>query len=241
MKKSPKIQRFLLGFIAFLVCIWPALYNNFPLTTPDSGGYIFSGIKLTLAKERPWGYGIFILLTSMGISLWWVIFAQAAIFVALLQSLCKKLLGKNASPFLNTTVILIISFVTSAAWFTSQLMAYAFTGILLIAIILFFLEKENRKKLRILGALIFFILMMHTSHVLVTALLSAIAVFFYHKRRMKTYFIRARQLLVLSLSSLFLIAFMYFVGGYGFRLSPVSHIFVMSRMAENGILDQYLK
>src|SRR5690349_1184326 len=97
MKKRITLQRVAFWILLMLIAIWPALYNQFPLVTSDSGSYIFSGIRLTMGIDRPWAYGIYILLTSWGISLWGPVLVQGILFAWLISELCKKVLGNSVS------------------------------------------------------------------------------------------------------------------------------------------------
>jgi hypothetical protein len=190
--------------------------------------------------DRPWGYGIYILLTSWDISLWGPVLVQGALFAWLIRELCKKALGDNVSRPAIAIITMLATFGTSAAWFNSQLMADAFTGFLLIAILLLIMGGNSKKKTIFLYLLIFFALLTHTSHIMITLLMSIILFFYFRRKQLLSYTKIARKLFLLSVSSILLICSAYAIGGYGFRLSPVSHMFLISRMAENGILDGYL-
>lgn len=227
--------------LATIIAIFPALYNNFPLVTPDSGAYVYKGIRLSLPMDRPVTYCIFIVLTSWGVSLWNVVAVQGLLFALLVQRLCVKILKvKNTSPIV-LAILAIVSFGTQAAWFTSQLMPDAFTGLLLITILLFFIEDDNNTKAkRVLVLLITTFMLLHYSHILICILLT-IALFIYRRvKNTRLHFSKIKTLGIIAFACYGAISSVNLIAGYGFTLSPVSHIFMMSRMAENGILDNYL-
>lgn len=240
MKKRITLQRVAFWILLMLIAIWPALYNQFPLVTSDSGSYIFSGVRLTMGIDRPWAYGIYILLTSWDISLWGPVLGQGILFAWLISELCRKILGDGVSRSAIAVITILAAFGTSAAWFNSQLMADAFTGFLLIAILLLVMGGNSKRKTIFLNAFIFFALLVHNSHIVITLLMSVILFFYFRHKQILLYAKIARKLFLLSVGSLLLTCTAYAIGGYGFRLSPVSHMFLMSRMAENGILDEYL-
>jgi hypothetical protein len=62
-----------------LVLMAPAFYNAYPLVYSDTGTYIQSGMQWELPIDRPFVYGLFIKITSLGFSLWNVIFFQCLI------------------------------------------------------------------------------------------------------------------------------------------------------------------
>lgn len=241
MKNKITLSQFLFGAFLTLVAIWPALYNQFPLVTPDTGSYIYSGIRLSMGVDRLWGYGIFLLLTSWGISLWGPVLVQGAIFSWLIHELCSKTLKDKASRPVVALITLLVTFGTSAAWFNSQLMADAFSGLLLIAVLLLFIGDENKKKTFLLGAFVLCTLLTHSSHVVITLLMSVILFFYFRRKKLQHSVKVARKLFLLASAAIVLTCTAYAIGGYGFRFSPVSHMFLMSRMAENGILDRYLE
>lgn len=240
MKKRIMLKSISFWILLTLVAIWPALYNQFPLVTPDTGSYIHSGVRLTMGMDRPWGYGIYILLTSWKISLWGPVLVQGVLYAWLISELCRKILGDGVNRSVIAMIVLVASFGTSAAWFNSQLMADAFSGFLLIAILLLIIGGNSKRKTIFLYILIFCALLTHASHIMITLCLSIILFFYFRHKGLSLYTKIARKLFFLSAGSILLICTAYAIGGYGFRFSPVSHMFLISRMAENGILDGYL-
>lgn len=234
-------QRNLWYLLFTFILIWPALHNMFPLVTPDTGTYIHSGLALSMPVDRPWGYGIFLLLSSMAVSPWFPIFWQGFFAAWLLIKLGTKCLARNMSWPFWAGIILIISFGTAIAWFNSQLMADAFTGLLLLAILLLYLKPETRRERNMLNAFVIFCLFTHHSHLLTTFLLCIILWFYFSRRKLSFEKWVSIKLILYSIGVAFIISTANFIGHYGFGLSPASHLFLMSRMAENGILDAYLK
>jgi len=241
MQYSQSLTKAFLLLLSLVVLLWPALYNAFPLVNPDSGAYISSGLRLSVHPDRPIGYGLFVLLTSMGISLWFVVVAQALILNWLIRRLTQKLLGKHADGLLPAIVLLLISFGTTVSWFTAQLTPDIFTAALLLCVLLFFLERNDRKKSRTYGIVMFFLFATHNSNVVIALALSLLLMLYTRRKALRGYFIAARKMFLVALSSFAVLSSIYMFGGYGFGLSPVTHVFLVSRMAENGILDQYLE
>ena len=93
-----KLFRCFLFLLSLVALLWPALYNGFPLVYPDTGAYISSGLRLSVHPDRPVGYGLFILFSSMGISLWFVVVAQALMLNWLIRRLCRKIPGPVGLP-----------------------------------------------------------------------------------------------------------------------------------------------
>lgn len=241
MQYSALIRKSFFKLVCVICLLWPAFYNGFPMINPDTGTYISSGIRLDVPDDRSIGYGVFILLTSLDISLWFVIIAQAFILIWLIDRLAHKLLGGRLNDFLLAAIMLTVSITTSAAWFIGQLTPDIFAAILLLAALLFFLNLDNRKKAMTYGVLIFFLNAVHNSNVLIMLALSVILCLYFYKKKWKPYLAGAKRLFLISAASYIVMSGVYLVDGNGFGLSPMSHMFLMSRMAENGILDDYLK
>lgn len=191
--------------------------------------------------DRPWGYGIFLLLSSMAISPWFPIFWQGFFSAWLIIKLGKKCLGRQQTKTFWIGFIIIISIGTSVAWFNSEIMADAFTGLLLLAILLLYAKTATRRERNTLNAFILFCLFTHHSHLMVTFCL-AVCLYIYFSRKKFMYEKRVSlKLIFYTIGAALIISTANFIGHYGFGLSPGSHLFLMSRMAENGILDEYLK
>jgi len=239
--RQEKLLQLSFIIIATMIAIWPALYNSFPLATPDSGAYVHNGIKLALPYDRPVTYSIFILLTSWGISLWPVIVIQGLIFVLMLQNVCARFLPQKTSYSVVLGITALVSFGTQAAWFTAQLMPDIFTGLLLLAVILYFTEARNRKKKnRLWIVLIAGFMLMHYSNILILIVLSLVLLLYFSLIKTHRYFTKIRNLLLTSICAYVMVSSVNFAVGRGFTLSPVSPVFLLSRMAENGVLDEYL-
>lgn len=226
--------------LSALIIIWPALYNNYPLVTSDSGAYVHNGIRLSTSLDRPIGYSVFILCTSLGVSLWGVVLAQGAISVWLLKRLCKALLGDYYSNPLLLCVVISVSFFTSAAWFVGQIMPDAFSGLFVIVLLLLYLQRADKKWTKInLGSLAF-ICMMHYSHLMTLMMLVVVLFLFAFRKASAIEKSILKKVTIIAASCYLVICTINVIRYQKFTLSPASHVFVMARLAENGILDKYL-
>lgn len=145
MKKHLTLRNISYQVLLILLAVWPALYNRFPLVTPDTGAYVHNGIRWSLGIDRPIGYGLFIFFTSWKISLWGPILVQGAIFSWLIQTFCKHIFSNKVSLEIISIITIIITFGTAAAWYNGQLMADAFSGMLVLAILLLFSGNISNK------------------------------------------------------------------------------------------------
>lgn len=227
--------------ISCFLLLLPALYNGYPLVTSDTGTYIFDSVHFQVPVDRPPTYSVFIRITSLfGLSLWPVLVFQSLILVYFLRSLSLKLLKDQYTERIFTGIVLLLAVFTGAGWHCSHIMPDIFTAILVLAIADYYLSpvsKHNKVRFFIMIGLLG---LFHVSNFLIV-LLFCIAVRIYALIKGKTErYQKTKLVLAASCSSLVCLCFFNLWAGNSFRPSPGSHVFFMARMAENGILDQFL-
>lgn len=220
----------------------PALYNSYPLVTSDSGAYINNGWVIHMPHDRPIGYSLFIRISSLNsLTLWGVVIFQAVIGALLMQLIMRSVLGIRYHDFHFLGIALLTGVATSAGWFAGQIMPDIFTAYLLLALCILFFIPVVRKGWR-WGLYLFIALcaFVHTSNLLISLLLGAVLFVYALIRKRSDLFRPASILLIISIVGWVVVSSMHAIAGRGFRLSSASHVFIMSRMVENGILDSYL-
>ncbi len=218
-----------------------SLYNGFPIVTSDTGAYINMGFEFRIPYDRPPYYGLFIRLSSLWTSLWYPVVIQCMI-AALLLSQLTKLMFINSAFYKKCTMLslLAIASFTCLPWVLGQLMPDAFTGILLMAVILFYLKKHTIVSYGCYAAIIFLSLLFHSSHVLIIFCLSACIIVFGLKRNWQPMVRKSAAIFCLGLAVVLLSCTVSYIKGHGFRFSRGSHVFLMGRLGETGILKKYL-
>ena len=225
---------------AFCLAI-PALYNSYPFVTSDTGSYIGNAYLLQVPLDRPVAYSAFLRITSMGITLWGVVAVQALIVSMLLLVIARRFLGPAYHRSTFAAIMLLVGAATSAGWFASQVMPDIFTAILLLSCIVI----SSRPVSRIAGwglyALMLASILMHNSNLLV-ALLTGTILLIYCLRKKGNLLLRhtAIALLATSVTGWLSLSAMNAIAGRAFKPSGASHVFLMSRMVENGIMDDFL-
>jgi hypothetical protein len=155
-KRSTAAARsFLFGALACCPLLWVALLNGYPTVYPDTSNYIYAGaFGIALPPFRSPGYGVFLELTSLGVSTWFTIVAQAIIVVAVLYESCKFLIGGD-SRFRDHCLLVIaaiLAMLTSLPWETSLLMPDVFAGVVFLSLFLLAFNAELKWIERILLA-----------------------------------------------------------------------------------------
>lgn len=232
-------------FIYIVCCFFlllPALYNGYPLVSPDSGAYIFNGFDFHVPVDRSITYSVFVLITSLGgFTLWTVVISQTLILIYFLRTSAMKLLETRYTDRTFVIIVLLLSVFTSAGWHCSHLTPDIFTAILILTIANYYLSPLSTRGKIIYFILIWIFMIQHNSNLLIVLIFCFFARI-YTLIKGKTWFYKKTFLLFgATLFSFISVCFFNLWEGNSFRPSAGTHVFVMARMAENGILDQFLK
>jgi hypothetical protein len=228
--------------IATLVICQAAFYNGFPLVYSDTGTYIFSGHEMTLPIDRPILYGLFIKFSSLGISLWLTIFIQAFLLSNVLYLLVNSLFENNQFKVFMT-LILVLSFLTSMSWYSSQLMPDIFSAMSILVLYLLLISKGESVWYQGWLVLLFvFSVNVHYSNLLIMiGVASMIGVWYWKKRkleqRLKINFRFVGIVFVITIIAPFIINYSV---AKTFKSNQGSSVFLMGRMLDNGVLKSFL-
>jgi hypothetical protein len=193
---------------------------------------------------RPLGYGLFIRYTAVGGNVWLPLFVQSALFAALLLRVVKVALP-NGRIVLTYSAAVAVLVLCGMNWYASQLMPDVFAGMLAITCYLLVFDDSMRWWGRaILAFLCFVFAFVHYSHAaLAMALVAGLGfVSLIQKIRKRPSFRWPRLVWVLA-SALLAVTHFYYVNvhnGFGFHMTRSSHVFTMARLAESGMLQDYL-
>lgn len=229
-----------------LLCFW-AFYNKYPLVFPDTGTYVVSGFTNVVPIDRPLMYGLFLRHVSLAESLWLVIWIQGILLSLLVYYYFRYL--SPSKKFLPGFVIYIflITFLTGASVNTSQLIPDIFTPIAILSMgLLIFVGKLKLRDIIIISILMVAGISVHTSHVMIMALLGIILTLLYilPKSRVHLAFIHLKRILLiwgLIIFSFLFVSLVHYSFGGGFTISKGKHVFLMGRLIDMEIVNEYLQ
>lgn len=233
------VKNFFVIIVSTIILLLIGIYNGYPLVTSDSGAYINNAFHFQVPYDRPIFYSLFIKACSIINSLWIVIIIQCFILSYLLNSFLLK-----AFPILHSwhrlLIITITTLVTSISWYSSQVMPDIFTSVVLLTSILYLFDCNKYERFLVL-LIYFFAILNHNSN-LITSLLYCICVIIICLifLRVKKYLKRSIVLLLVSILAWCSVCMVNLYAGYGFIPSKSSHVFIMGKLVENGILKEYL-
>jgi len=224
------------SIIGALILLGFAFYNGYPIVYSDTSTYIDSGFSLQPPADRPITYGIFIRIMSLnGTSLWSVVFFQSLIISFLILLTIKDFTQFKKPNVYFLFVVAFLSTLTVIPFISGQIITDIFLAIGILCILHLTLNTKLKKFNSILLFIIFFIAnAMHMSHLMIhflllICILSIKRIFLKDTVTLK--FINIWVLFVLTFLGIFLM---------GSSLAKSKHVFFMGRMAENGILKEFL-
>lgn len=217
-----------------------ALVNGYPLVYSDTGTYLRSAFTGYVPEDRPYWYGLFIQITSgNGRSLWGVVVAQAALCSALLWR-CWRVFGDARAWTFLFTVATLAPF-SGLGWYAGQLVADIFTVIGVLAGVLVLFGGGRAWQQALLGLLIIMSCWVHLSNLLILPLVLGCvwcAARWSRSPARPSGTLMALCTLVIGWPTLWMAN--KAISGDG-HISRYSHVFLMSRMAESGIIHRWLK
>ena len=242
-------QTLLFGALAAGLFCWVAFYNGYPVVTPDSGGYLYSGaFNVPVWPFRAPGYGTFMKWTRLGTTNWFTIAAQALMVVYILRETLAHLVG-GQKRYIERCLLYgacALVLLTGLPWLVSELMPDVFAGVLfLCAYLLTFAGELGRGKRIVLVLILTICVASHTSFLPIACLfvVTLMALRFMDRQSPTLPPIRPvlAWLLVPILAAGFYTAFQNQAMGLGFSLSPTKYDFLLGRLFGNGMAEDYLR
>jgi hypothetical protein len=228
--------------LGIVITLWPAIYNHYVLVFTDSELYINCGNEFSYTEDRSFVYGWFVGITSLHISLWFTIIAQAIIFNLTCYVFIKQNLGEF-NDMMYVALVSLLSLFTALAWDVCYIMPDIFSAVSILLLAIIIHHKRPFTKTWF-AWLVFYLLslQMHFSFMLFHCL--ALGILLIIRFVLSSYIrgISTTATLVLFAGVLTNIGLFSLekkaLGADGF--SKVSHIFLMGKLVENGVLKSYL-
>lgn len=229
----------ILGALIFMIF---ALYNGFPIMSGDSAAYIQSGFEMFVPAERPIFYGLFIKATSLRASIWGTVFAQC-LFTSYLCIRTIRQLIPGIHVKHTIALLLLVSLGSTCSWYCAQIMPDIFTPILFLSAYLYIFADNSRSQKTILVVIIAISILIHNSHYVIATAFALVALTMSLVNKQRWAYIHKKTLHVLLISigcwaSLFA---SNYLAGNGLTTGKASHVYLMGRLAESGVLKTYLE
>ncbi|MBP6392276.1 MAG: hypothetical protein KA352_15390 [Flavobacteriales bacterium] len=131
------LKRGMITMACASIILVPALINGFPFVYADTGTYVRSAFEGYVPFDRPYWYGPFIRATSLGgTTLWGVVIAQAILCASYVLRISSLLLPTMIVGRVAIAACMLLSIGTGLGWYAGQVLPDIFTGIGLLAVFL---------------------------------------------------------------------------------------------------------
>jgi hypothetical protein len=234
-----------LVFSSLLLNFW-SFYNRFPIVFPDSGAYLDAGFQNAAPADRPIFYGWFLRHISLNDTLYLPLFVQGLMLSYLLWLWIYYFGWEKMKIAQFIMLSFVLTFFTGASIQVSQLLPDVFASMSILSAGLLLLAPAMKKRDLILTVfLLVTSMVMHNSHGIIIAgilfSLGAIKLYLFLKKDKRK--IAHRWVLVLGcfVFAQLAIPTAHWMTGARFASSRASHVFLMNRMVDWGIIDQYLE
>lgn len=240
--KTKLLYSCLIVLIGALIGLYPAIYNSFPLVNSDSGAYVaFAKSFRTSPIDRSAFYSYFITFASFNKSLQVYILIQSLLGSVLIFSLLCKHFAVYKAGFLSTLMILLLSAFTPYAWYVSQLNPDIFIGYFVLAFIGYWFYSNNKKLSWFYLLLILLSVSVHHSILLLCLILGLIGGVYLWLKKKQYLFQKIKYFFGGTVIIFFLASSINYLIHKSFAPNPSSHVFLVSRIAETGILNKVLE
>lgn len=227
---------------AFIFMIF-ALYNGFPVVMHgDTSTYLETAFDGDIPAERPVFYGLFIRFTSLGISIWATIFIQCLLLSYLCIRFTRSIIP-SVSRLHLLALLLLTGMGTIASWYAGQIMPDIFAPVLLLSSYLYLTQPNRVWEKAVLLLIIFLSVVVHNSHYVIITLFGLLILFggFVYRQYLGVYRQKVIHLLGVALLSWVCLLGSNYIAGNGWVTARASHVFLMGKLAESGVLKTYLE
>jgi len=247
MKKT--VQPAIPVIAAALILMWFAFYNGYPLVTGDTGAYVRFAFDFQVLKDRSSFYSIWLAVAGLRTlefagargSLWVTVFFQCLLLAILLLRYYRMLGGAAVKSYNYLLPIIVVAFSTGVSFIAAYIMPDVFAGILLLAVLLYLYDDKASVFVRLLyWCLAGFSILVHNSHFLIVPVFCVLMLLYVQIA--KQYAMRRKVLHVLggSAACWLLVCSINAMYGFGFTLSPGSHVYMAGKLVETGTMNKYL-
>lgn len=246
-KTHPTIrtQGILSRVLGALLLLFPAINNGYPFLFADTSTYITGGFLGEVSKIRPITYGLFLRHVSLLESLWLVVFAQALIVSALIH-LFFRVFSANEPGIRPLATIAGLAICTHIGISTGMLMPDFLTAAAILgACILLFGEQLRWPAAVFCGAVLWFGLASHYSnHLIFLCIFMGVGGYWAWRRWVAKRAFRLRRfwwVFGLWVLAYFTVPTLHYVHGGGFVRDKASHVFLIGRLNQMGLLKPFLQ
>lgn len=236
--KKAWIRAFFWMLPGILLFLYPAFFNGYPLVYSDTGTYIRAGFSDFYPEDRPLFYSWFLRGISGAESFWLPVLVQGFIFALVFADFYRtwSIDARKRVPAYLLVALFSVTF-TGIAWYVSQLTPDWAIAVLFLQSFIVVHPATSWKKVMGHSLLAIPLCLMHFSHPPIL-LLWWLAVWVWQRRRLDWF----RILMPVGAAMAILINMSISAShGHGFRYTPFGSTQHVARLAQIGLLQEFLK
>jgi len=222
------------SIVLSLLCLFPSLFNGFPLVFSDTGTYIFSGFNLSVPADRPINYGIFIFITSLGHFPFLTVFVQLFISFYCSIKLIKLYVESRLVMLIGLTTLIFLS---PQVYFCNLLLS-DFAALPLLCSLLIICKTESKILQLGYGLLAVFLASFHLGFLMPMLVLSCIVLVLYlfNKSNAKIY----KPILLVALCTFLLLLTENVLDRSKFTTNEKGYLFLSAKLIDIGLFQKNL-
>ncbi len=242
MNKRLLILNFLLMAMSVCILLIPAFKNGYPLLYSDSATYIVAVSNGAVPIDRPMLYCFLVRHLSLSYSLWLIVIVQSLVFVWLTVMTLKQFLDSKLVVICSFIVCMLLSFLTGASNYLSQIMPDVFSGFLIWALALLLVVEKRNERISLI-ILVIVSAMVHFSNLLTATGLSLVLLILLSIFKNRILHIREKavNLALIFVLPWILIPSFNFIFDKEFYLNKSSNVFFTGRLIETKILSDFFE
>lgn len=232
----------LVVFIGALLILAPALVNGFPFVYPDSGTYVRSAFQGYVPIDRPFWYGIFMRITSLGgHTFWGIVMGQALLCSTYILRTIKLFVAPKRLHLISLFVFAALAGLSSVGYYAGVLIPDIFTAIGILAIIHFLIDRKGWAVLIGDATVVLICCWVHLSNMLIIPLCGALLLLLLRKALQPEVLLRWIRIGAITLLAWTGLGLGNLAVDGSFYLSRGGHVFLVARFLDAGILRPWLQ
>lgn len=171
--RKVNIKRALLFISSVIICLWPVLYNGFPILFHETSTYILTGHNGEIPVDRSYFYSFFLRHVSLSWRLLPVVLAHSFLFNYILLLFIRYVVNVKKAIFIHFIIVVLLAFFTNLAVYISSITHDIFTSLsILCLLVLLKIPKHFRWHILFVSTIFCFaILTKYSNSLLIASLL----------------------------------------------------------------------
>ncbi len=239
---SDRVRNAMVVLLGTLFILTPAIINGFPFVYPDTGTYLASAFRGEVPVDRPYWYGVFMRISSLGgHTFWGIVTAQALLCSLYVFRTVRLLVAPGRSHRSALIVLAVLAALSGVGYFAGQLIPDIFTAIGILGITHFLFVGKHPLRALPDGMVVLWCCWVHLSNLVIVTLCGALLLLVMARAFNGGLLMRWTRLGILSLAAWCGLGIANRAVDGEFYLSRGGQAFLVARMIDTGMLRPWLE